>query len=153
LRVYTAKRGNYTPSTSNVDIALTVPTANVAMVKEVRATGTAAASAINRQGMVRHTANGVTPSAITTVKQNANDPAAGTTAASTFGTPPTFAGQDFNDMGVNAFGGKASWQITDLREAFWLIGGIGAGGQEGSLTGKNGAGGGTQEGLVVFEEA
>lgn len=119
----------------------------------MRATGTAAASAINRQGLVRHTVNGVTPAAITLVKSNANDAAATTTAASTFTTAPTFAGQDFNDLGINAFGGKASWQVSDYREMFWLISAIGAGGQEGSITAKNGAGGGTQDGLLVFEEA
>lgn len=148
----TAERENYTPSTTNSDIAVTATTTSVDVIMEAMCTGTAAASAINRQGLVRHTVNGVTPAAVTLVKMNPQSQAIAAAAATTFTTPPTFASQNGLDLGINAFGGVKRWAVFDLREGFWLIGAGGAGSQEGSLTAKNGAGGGTQNAHLVFEE-
>lgn len=152
---YTAERENYTPTTAaNADIAIDEAAANhgIAVLMELIVTGTAAASAVNRQGLVRATTNGVTPTAITLTKENPASPTALATAASTYGTTPTLAATNEQDLSINAFGGVKRRAWSDLREGFWLVGDGGAGFNEAMLTANHGAGGGTQNGGITFEE-
>lgn len=148
---YGAERENYTPSTTNVDIAVTAASTSIDRIAEVLISGTATSSAVNRQGLVRHTVNGTTPSAITLTKQNPQSGSAAASAASSFTGAPTFASQNATNFALNAFGGIVRW-VAAPGEEFYLVGAAGAGSQEGSLTAKNGAGGGTQSAHVLFEE-
>lgn len=145
---YTLARQGVTPSTTNVDIALTSSATTIDRITEINFGGEATASGVNRILIRRDSTPGATPTAITPSKPNNRSAAAAATAASTFGTAPTFGAVLFS-WAYNAFGGLFNWFAKDDQEKLVVVGGTAA---DTEISLASGSGTNAQSENVVFEE-
>lgn len=144
---YSAPRTGFTPQATDTDLSVTSSGTTIDRVTEVFIGGEATASTVNQMQFRRHSAVGVTPTAITLVKLNNRSASAGATAASAFSTDPTLGGILLN-LAFNAFGGVIRW-VAAPGEELYLVGGTAADTEAGlnSATGT-----GQVSAHVIFEE-